>query len=211
LDANGAVGPFLTVNGPSFAQIAAPLTLAATTTVRGGSGGILKLSGTIGGGGGLAVSLAGGRWLALSGNNTFTGGTTLNDGNLVLAHNNALGAAGNTLTVNGGALVLGTTTSDPSRTVSNNIVANATLVVMTTAPGASTLGGVISGNGGLTFDAVPVGTSPGPFTTLTLSGANTFTGATTLRRGNIVLTGATGALTATSGVTALGTALVLDN
>jgi fibronectin-binding autotransporter adhesin len=105
-------------------------------------------------------------FVQLSGNNTFTtgaGGVVLQSGNLVLGSGTALGAAANTLTVNGGAVRLSFTS-----TVPNNVVLNNTLTLFGTSGLVST--GVISGSGGVQL----IGSS----SNLTLQNADTYSGPT---------------------------------
>jgi autotransporter-associated beta strand protein len=127
--------------------------------------------------------------VTLSGSNTFTGGVTLNSGNLNVGAATALGTG--TLTVNGGTLA-------GTATIGNNVVANGGIRSFS---GTLTYTGVISGNGGwagqagagatiqsastLTGDVsvgglmttwAPLGSSTGG--TFTLSGLGTLQGAT---------------------------------
>jgi autotransporter-associated beta strand protein len=135
--------------------------------------------------------------LILSGTNTYSGGTVLNEGILGLGADDALGSG--LLTINGGAL----RAVDSGRTLTNDITLNGdfTLGRLTNLSGAitlthdvtitsdnpdssdptsSTLSGVISGAHSLTFaeGANPVGT-------LVLAGDNTYTGGTTITSGNV--------------------------
>ena len=55
--------------------------------------------------------MAGPGTMDLSGTNSFTGGTILNDGTLVLGSTAALGAPGAALTINGGTLDMATNAS----------------------------------------------------------------------------------------------------
>ena len=137
--------------------------------------------------------------LTLSSANAYTGGTTLNTGTLGLGSDNAIGTG--TLTINGGNLravgsartltnavtlagdfTLGRATNLAGAiTLANNITLTSANPD-TGAAGTSILGGVISGNYGLTFvdGANPIGT-------IILSGANTHTGNTTLQSGTLTL------------------------
>ena len=129
-------------------------------------------SGVISGGNGLTYT--GGdatAALTLSGANTFTGGTTLNSGVLDLANDSALGT-GN-LTLGGPATV-----RLSGVTIGNNIADGGNALTLS---GQGTLGGVLSGTGGLTLNA--------PGQTITLSGANTFTGNVGITSGTLDLTG----------------------
>ncbi len=108
-----------------------------------------------GGGGGLTKDGTG--TLILTGNNTYTGDTTVNTGTLQIGAGGRLGSgayAGNI--TNGGTFIYAGTN-------------------------AQTLSGVISGSGNLTHNAA---------STLTLSGVNIYTGATTISGGTLEIGGA---------------------
>ncbi len=133
----------------------------------------LSASGTISGSGSLQV-LAGA--VTLNGaSNTYSGGTTVSGGASL-----SIGAAGslgsNAVTLGGGTLNLG---GSASYSIANNIVLNAaggTIGASNTA--GITLAGIISGAGPLTIN---VGS------TLTLGSLNTYTGATTINGGTLVI------------------------
>ncbi|MBC8138521.1 MAG: hypothetical protein H8F28_21785, partial [Fibrella sp.] len=154
--------------------------------------------------------------VVLSSANTFTGDTTLRNGVLRLENVSALGAAGNRLIIEPGTsqlrLVAGTSTNNYSfDTVVNT---GATLNLLTRNGSSSTVNTyarVISGAGGLFVGGYKI--NPGSFESSSiamgvaqLSGANTYTGATTIGErnslfaGTIVLNGAGGALSNTSGI-----------
>ena len=102
--------------------------------------------------------------LALNTNNTFTGGTVLNNGTLSVGNNEALGKGG--LTVSNGVL----RAQAAGYTVSNAIALAGSAAINSTA--AFTLAGNISGAGSLSRASALAGT-------LILSGNNTYTGGTT--------------------------------
>ncbi|MBI2512681.1 MAG: autotransporter-associated beta strand repeat-containing protein [Opitutae bacterium] len=157
----------------------------------------VTLSNLISGSG--TVTQSGSGTLTLSTANTYTGGTVLNAGTLGLGTNNAIGTG--TLTINGGNLrAVGS-----ARTLANNVVLSGdfTLGRLTNLAGnialtknitltsanpdtgsatTSTLSGIISGNYGITFAD---GTNP--IGAIVLSGANTYTGNTTLQSGTLTL------------------------
>ena len=143
--------------------------------------------------GGIIVKTGAGR-LVLSGSNTFTGGLTLSAGQLDLNHASALGAG--TFTIWGGTI--GNSSGSPITLSTNNaqtwnsdftfvgpsslnlgtgavtLGANRAVTIST---GTLTVGGGISGVGrGLTKSGSG---------TLTLTGANTFTGATSISAGTL--------------------------
>ena len=146
--------------------------------------------------------------LTLNAANTYSGGTTLNSGTLVINNASAIGSG--TLTINGGTL---NNTSASAITLSTNnaqswngnfaytgtndlnlgtgaVAMNATRTV-TVNGGNLTVGGSISGSGGLTKN----GTG-----TLVLSGSNTYNGTTTINAGT-VRAAATNALVNTGNIT----------
>jgi len=166
-----------------------------TLTLNGSNTGINQLSGIIsdGGTGKLAlVKSDAGQW-RLTGNNTFSGGVTLNAGTLGIGTtNNVLGSGA--LTINGGSLtnltagnnygnavVVGgdfTLNAAAAFTLSGNVdlgAATRTITASTSSGNTVTLSGTIS-NGGLN----KVG--PG---TLVLSGTNTFTGGVSISEGMV--------------------------
>jgi autotransporter-associated beta strand protein len=117
--------------------------------------GNVSITNTISGNGALLKSSLG--RLALDGNNTYTGATTINAGTLEIASAGSLG---------GGSY-------------SGDITNNGTLIY--SGANSQTLAGVISGSGALTQN--------NSSSTLTLSGNNTYTGATTINAGTLTLSG----------------------
>ena len=134
----------------------------------------LSVSTAVTGNTGLAKT--GGGTLTLSGSNTFNGGLTINAGQVSVAGDTNLGATGGALTLNNGVLI---TTAD--------MALGSARAVSLTGPGNGlspagnttlTVSNAISGNGNLAkFGAG----------TLLLSGANTFTGTTTVVAGTLQL------------------------
>ncbi len=156
-----------------------PLTVNfANATIRVGDGTALgttmkaTISAPIIGTGGLTVNDYG--TLVLSGTNTYTGGTTISYGGVVqAAADSALGAASGRLTMNGGMLRTsdGFASSRPIFVVE----AGGTIDVGT---GKAAFSGAINGAG--IFSKTGAGL-------LTLSGANGFSGPTTIKQGGILL------------------------
>jgi fibronectin-binding autotransporter adhesin len=151
---------------------------------------------TDGTGGNTLSVVKNGSGMVTLGDNSYSGGTTLNAGSIALKSSSALGTG--TVTINGGTI--GSVVS--ARTLTNNIVIGGDFAAgfgdsgnqtklngsvdlggatRTVSMGNSlTFGGVVS-NGGLT-----VGLSGTTIRTMYLSGANTYTGDTTVRNGAIV-------------------------
>lgn len=133
----------------------------------------------------------------LTGTSSYTGTTTVNGGVLNVNSSSALGdgSVTNTLVLNGGTLQAGGAITSPS-TRGVTLSANSTV---DTVANAVSIAGVISGSNGLT---------KGGTGTLTLSGANTYTGNTVVNAGTLALTstsqqaftiGANGVSTSVSG------------
>ncbi|TXI62761.1 MAG: hypothetical protein E6Q48_05350, partial [Limnohabitans sp.] len=167
--------------------LAGDMLLTADSTMEAAAGSSLTLSGVISGSYGLTVR--GGGTITLSGNNSYTGNTTVSAGTLKVGHANALGtAAGGTtvaasatldllnvavvaeaLTLNGGTL------KDATSSWGGNIQLGANSTFDVGAGDTLTVTGVISGSGRL------VKTNAG---TLVLGNAlNTYEGGTTLTGG----------------------------
>jgi autotransporter-associated beta strand protein len=164
----------------------------------------------------LDTDLASTKALYLYGANTYNGGTTVNGvadrtNNLILGlgNNSALGTGSLTFAGGGTNILRGITlsTDDQTRTITNNITMNSgvtvsvetiTNVVNVVAGAAVTnnvsvnmaLNGVISGAGAL------VKTNAN---TLTLNGANTYTGGTTVNGGTLMINGSVGQVVVNTG------------
>lgn len=163
-------------------------------------------TGVISGSGSLRVLGGGGvgRSATFAGNNTFTGGVTLETSGvspwIQLGHSAGLGTG--TLTVRGTSAAqaqgLGAATALTSGSgVTNNIVINSGATLNLGGPGATgnvLLSGIISGAGALNKTDVAA-------TTFILSGNNTYTGATTISTGTLAVNGslANTAVTVSSG------------
>jgi autotransporter-associated beta strand protein len=197
LSANGGLAAASTVEADGTLALGADETIASLT----GSGsvdlgshtlgvGTGSFSGVVGGTGDLQKTGAG--TLTLGGANTYTGTTTVSGGTLELTGSLAstdirIGAGSTLLSANGG--LAGTSTVAANGTLS--LGANEAIGTLT-GSGAVNLGANTLGVGAGTFSGVVGGTGDLQKTgagTLTLSGANTYTGTTTVSAGTLELTG----------------------
>lgn len=152
-----------------------------TLTVGAGNfSGVIE-DGAFGTGGTLVKNTTG--TLVLSGANTYTGGTLINEGTLQAGMVNTLSSASAVTVASGATLDLNGFSQKVNSISGAGAITLGTGTLTTGGTSAtSTFSGNISGSGGLT----KVGTG-----TLTLSGANTYTGNTTLTRGTIIINPAT--------------------
>ncbi len=171
----------------------------------GGGGGAKSGAGGNGGNGQLVIDFTpaqsitklGAGTLTLGGTNTFSNGVTLNAGTLNINNAAALGATTGTFTINGGTI---NNTSGGAITMNNypmswaghftftgsnelNMGAGAVAMTatrqVTVSASTLTVGGIISGS---TFGLTKLGAG-----TMTLSGVNTYTGATTVTAGTLAM------------------------
>lgn len=141
--------PAIVNNGRGVFTIASSALLNATTAISGSGPGNIALNGVLSGGGGLTIgttpSIVTTGMVVLGGANTFSGGVTLNSGNLRLANNGALGTG--TFTVGGSSVFdIGSTVTP---TASSYAINNALRI---TGSGALTLNNAITGSGAITLN-----------------------------------------------------------
>jgi fibronectin-binding autotransporter adhesin len=148
---------------------------------------------------GSGIIMNGFRTLVLNGNNSFTGGVTINSGVLRISNAGALNSAtpqtvtfssGSTGTLRlAGTSVTGGGLATNATTVGTPVVENAsnTPATLTVNPsGSANFAGVLqNGTGNAPFSFAKTGTG-----TQTLSGANTYTGTTTVNGGTLALSSA---------------------
>ncbi|HEY8993364.1 MAG TPA: autotransporter-associated beta strand repeat-containing protein [Lacunisphaera sp.] len=206
-DTGESLGQLRLENGATVSgnvTLTGDITGAGDSTV-GGNGSTGTISGNIGeSNGSHGLSKGGNGTIVLSGTNTYTGATTIGAGTLRLA--NSLALQNSTLSyTSAAALVFDSTVATHAFTLggltgTSNIAladngSNAVALTVgnnNTSPGAYS--GILSGGGSLR----KIGTG-----TLTLSGGNSFTGATTVNGGTLVVSG-TGGINGSSGVTING-------
>jgi len=144
--------------------------------------------------------------LTLSGASTFSGGTEIVAGGILLANPSALGTG--TATLSGGTLDLGNQSIANAVVMTGGTLASGTIGIsqVTVPAGAGRISAGLSGAGGFT----KTGTG-----TLFLAGNNTYSGTTAITAGTLVVERNTGSLPSTGAVTLSSTAglagLVIDN
>ncbi|MCX6878880.1 MAG: autotransporter-associated beta strand repeat-containing protein [Verrucomicrobia bacterium] len=200
-------GYSLSINGLSGAGTVTSGAAGVMTLSAGGNNQTSTFSGMIQDGSGtLGLTKTGTGTLTLSGNNTFTGGVTINGGILQLANAGALnstnpnsltfgpGAAmGTKLQLNGNSVTVSSlaTNATPGTVIVEN--ANAAAVTLTiNQAGNTTFAGVLqnqAGGGGGVLSLTKSGAG-----SLTLAGTNTYTGTTTISGGTLALAGGTAVL-----------------
>ena len=166
------------------------LDLQASIAINTAAGGIIFNSALSGNNSSYSLTKSGAYTLTFNGTNTYTGETKINAGNLTISSGSAISDSGVVTLGNATGAILHVAASETIGTLSGggsnggdiSIAASQALTVNQTSTG--TFAGVISGSGGLTKN----GTG-----TLTLSAANTYTGATTVNAGTLQAA-ATGAL-----------------
>ncbi|MDN5001497.1 autotransporter domain-containing protein [Bradyrhizobium sp. GCM10027634] len=202
LASNNALGTgVLTTYGGTVAY-ADGVTIGNTIDLRGSTtldvaAGSATQAGAIGQtGGAFGIVKTGTGALTLSGNNTFTGGVTLNAGTLGLAHNNALGTG--VLTTYGGTIAYADGVA-----IGNTIDLRGS-TTLDVATGGATQAGAIGETGGAS-GIVKTGAGR-----LTLSGANTYTGGTTINAGTLQLGGSGGGVGSIAGTVTVGASGTFD-
>lgn len=213
LKVNGHSFAFANLNGTSGTIGNYHATNASTITI--GSDGSSTSSATPminGGAASLALSKVGSGTLTLTGANSYTGGTTIKNGSLVLSGGNDRLATSGSVTLGdtstSGKLVLGDATNARNQTLAgltttgaggSVVGANATttsLLTLNIASGTNTFDGKLGGTG--TDENMLALTKTGNGT-LTLTGNSTYTGVTTVSAGTLLINGSLGATAITVG------------
>lgn len=164
-----------------------------TLVINGGSD--ASRGAAISGSGGLVIAMTGGAKQTLTGANTYTGGTRIESGTLELGSASGNLSASGALTINGGTLSIQRANAVKTVTVASlngtggEIVGNtgtalSTFIVNTT--GNDAWGGALK-NGDATLAFTKQGSG-----SLTLNGASTYTGATTVSAGTLIVNGSLG-------------------
>jgi len=106
LTLSSTAGPATISNASGYNTIAAPVTLESNLSVSASTGSVLTIAGAISeSGSSCSLTLSGGSELILSGSNSYTGGTTVDAGTLIVTNNEAL-ADGSNLTVGANATTI---------------------------------------------------------------------------------------------------------
>ncbi len=164
----------------------------------------VTFSGSVSGTGTLSQNGSG--TLILTGTNAYTGGTTVSDGVLSVGTDAKLGNASGGLTVQGGELLSTGLIFSSSRLVALNAIRPANILAAATGTTAN-YSGVLSGGGSL---QVGDGTNAG--TVVLLSGANAYSGGTTVLGGATLRIDADAELgNASGGITLKGGKLVITD
>jgi autotransporter-associated beta strand protein len=159
-----------------------PMTLGTTSLIDIVPNGFLTINGVLSGIGGL--TMAGGGQLNLTAANTFTGPFTINAGTVSVGKDSSLGAAPSSATpgmivINGGTLFANNGfTLNANRGITVGSASGGSGIIKVESDETLNYGGVIGGDGGLTKNG---------FGTLSLSGANVYSGATSNRVGTLTL------------------------
>ena len=189
------------------------LNLNGTNTAANAVSGIISDGGASGG---LAITKSNGGTWVLSGNNSYSGGTTVSAGILRMSGSGTLGSTSGLLTVNGGTLDLNGT----NQGVGNFTGSGGTILNNATGTSVNFTIGNGNGNGG-NYQGVIADHTSGTGTvsvtktgsgTLTFSGANTYSGGTSVNGGGTLLvintsgsgTGTTSVTVSDSGTTLAG-------
>ena len=163
------------------------------------NGGSLAVSGAISGTGSVVTNAG---TLTLSVANSYSGGTTINAGTVALTGSGSLNAAGS-VAVNGFFNISGifpATSTQIGNLSGNGVVSLGNhQLILGTAASTTFSGVIIDGSMGSSGSLDYVGTG-----TLTLSGVNTYTGATLINAGGTLRAGISGAFSSASAFTVLG-------
>lgn len=167
--------PLIENDSATAITIGSPITIQDNLTIS-AAGSDVAISGIISESGGtFGLTLNGSYTVTLSGANTYSGDTYLNSGTLVVGNDSALGTG--VLYMNGGTLDV---QDGQTHTLANNVTLSADGTLNTTS-GNLVLSGVVGESGG-SYGLVVNGSG-----SLTLSGANTYSGDTTLNGGTLVV------------------------
>jgi autotransporter-associated beta strand protein len=165
------------------------VTLASSLHLTTNGTAALTVGGVISGPSGAGLFKEGTGTLVLNGVNTFDGGVTIDAGTVRIGNASALGTSANPLTfgsssngklqVNGNALALSALNGDNTTTIENSNATNGSLTV-----GSGSFDGILQNGSAGTLALTKTGAG-----TLALTGANTYSGGTTLNGGTLSVSG----------------------
>ena len=203
LTGDGIDKAIITNNSAATQTVNMAIALGANGSINAASGAVV-VSGDISGA--YSLTKAGSGQLTLSGDNSYTGGTVINDGAVAISGSGTLGATSGNLTLGGGSLDLGgtgqtvgavsvTAVAASGDTIGNGDLTGTSYAISNAAGDAVISANLAGGAAGLTKSGDG---------TATLSGNNTYTGLTNIEAGTLKL-GSAGALGGQGGLTADGT------
>ncbi len=175
------IGPLNGTGGAIQTNVAGTATLTTGTNAAGSYAGQIQ-----NGSGAVALAKNGVGTLTLSGNNSYSGGTTLGGGTLQLGHTNALGSTSGGLTVNGGTIDLHGFSptvgalNGSGGTIQSNGGGGGAFSVGSGGASGSYAGSVADGSGTVSLIKIGAGTQA-------LSSNNTYSGGTTVNDGTLVV------------------------
>ena len=178
------------------------VTLGTGITVTEGAGGEVNFTGVVSGAGGIIKTGAG--TVRLTNTNTFSGETLVSAGTLAYGASNAIGTGA--VTIDGGVLDMGASRTDSVGAVTletGSILGTGTSALTSTAGftvRSGTISAILAGSVALTKDTAG---------TVTLSGANSFTGGTNVNAGTLAFGASnvladSGALNVSGGMLSIG-------
>ncbi|HKU97750.1 MAG TPA: autotransporter domain-containing protein, partial [Vineibacter sp.] len=201
LGASGATLDIAADAGNQFAQNLAGV--AGTSVVLGSNLTITSTADTIFAGvlsGDHGLGKVGAATLTLTGANTYTGGTNVSGGTLALGAGGSIAQSAVVFVAQGATLDITAAGNQTLQVLAGNAGATVALGANTLTLGAAEFSGAITGSGGL----IKTGTR-----IAALLGTNTYTGATTIADGSLLL-GPGGSIAASSSVTLSASGAILD-
>nr|WP_246456285.1 autotransporter-associated beta strand repeat-containing protein [Ruficoccus amylovorans] len=209
-DNNGATAT-LNLLGPSTnitnyrTTIDVPITLSDSLEISDSTSGPVIINGNIDGAGGLTYTGTSGSSLTLTGTNTFTGGLSINNSEVIIGEDYNLGDESGVITINGGILHNAANVSGDGTVDSYNrqyVIGSEGATFNTDGKYYHIRSGSISGDGPL----IKTGSS----TLAMYTGVeNTYTGGTIIREGNVRIEADSNLGASTSGVTLDGGTLIV--
>jgi outer membrane autotransporter protein len=164
-------------NGQDYVVVGFPVTFEGVGLIS-NSPELIAIGNNLTGNGGVIQNGAGGT-LVLNGDNSYTGGTTINAGTLSVNTDSNLGISSGSLTIGDGRL-----NTKQTFTTSRPVTLTGNASLTQNVGTGFTLNGVISGPGSLAMDG-----DGGPGGLVTLNGDNTYTGTTNLNSGSLFVNG----------------------